>query len=113
MRSRSVRGALRTDAAPPYSSWASAEWAALYNVVASLAQANLIVSVDRGPGLALYEIAESWHHHFVCTDCGVVVDVPCVEGTKPCLQPRLEGARLDEAQIIFRGTCPACLARGV
>jgi transposase len=39
------------------------------------------------------------------------VDVPCLRGEKPCLEPDLPGVRVDEAQVIFRGLCAACAAR--
>lgn len=73
---------------------------------------------DAGPGRAYYEAAEHWHHHFVCRVCGEIYDVPCSEGRKPCLESRLPGPGflVDEAQVIFRGLCPACnpeLAPGV
>jgi Fe2+ or Zn2+ uptake regulation protein len=80
----------------------------VYNVLGSLASAGLVLVADTGPGRALYEAPDGWHHHFVCRVCGRVVDVPCIVGAKPCLDAGLAGAEVDEAQIIFRGRCPAC-----
>lgn len=81
----------------------------VYNVVTDLVGAGLLMCADTGPGRALYEAADTWHHHFVCRDCGIVLDVPCVEGDKPCIQPptALPGT-VDEAQVIFRGRCEGC-----
>lgn len=85
----------------------------VYNVVADLQQAALVMCADVGPGRALYEVAEHWHHHFVCRVCGAITDVPCVRGKKPCLEPpsAVEGT-VDEAQVIFRGVCATCAENG-
>jgi Fur family ferric uptake transcriptional regulator len=81
----------------------------VYNVVADLTSASLVMCADAGPGRALYEASDAWHHHFVCRSCGGVEDVPCVRGKKPCLNPppSVHGT-VDEAQVIFRGICEAC-----
>ena len=82
--------------------------ASVYNVLDDLSGVDLVMRADRGPGTALYEIADTWHHHFVCRTCGEVTDVPCVIGSKPCLDADVPGAVIDEAQIIFRGVCATC-----
>ncbi|MEA3501773.1 MAG: Fur family transcriptional regulator [Actinomycetota bacterium] len=80
----------------------------IYNVLDDLERADLVMRADRGPGPAIYEVADTWHHHFVCRECGDVIDVPCVVGSKPCLDAEIPGAVIDEAQIIFRGACASC-----
>ncbi|MCS7051584.1 MAG: transcriptional repressor [Thermomicrobium sp.] len=85
--------------------------ATVYNVIHALVSSGLVMVADAGPGRMLLESARVWHHHFVCRDCGTVIDVPCVIGAKPCLQPALPGAEVDEAQVIWRGRCPRCVAR--
>lgn len=80
----------------------------VYNVVDDLSHAGLVMSADVGPGSTRYEAADRWHHHFVCRKCGRVEDVPCVVGMRPCLDPELAGAEIDEAQVIFRGRCRRC-----
>lgn len=85
----------------------------VYKVLDDLVRAGIVMLADRGPGTALYEIADVWHHHFVCRTCGVVIDVPCQIGSKPCLEGDLAGADIDEAQVIFRGRCPKCVTDGM
>jgi Fe2+ or Zn2+ uptake regulation protein len=82
----------------------------VYNVLDDLVNARLAMRADRGPGTAIYELADVWHHHFVCQECAVVIDVDCVVGESPCLHVEVPGAAVDEAQIIFRGLCADCLA---
>lgn len=81
-----------------------------YNVVADLAAAGLLLCTDVGPGSALYEASDTWHHHFICRICGAVADMPCVRGEKPCLEPPASfRGTVDEAQVIFRGICESCV----
>jgi Fur family ferric uptake transcriptional regulator len=83
----------------------------VYNVVSDLTGAGLLMQADVGPGRALYEASETWHHHFVCRSCGTVIDVPCATGTKPCLDvPSDLDVSIDEAQVIYRGLCSVCRA---
>jgi len=84
----------------------------IYNVVQDLQRSGFVMCADTGPGRALYEVNDVWHHHFVCRVCARVVDVPCLEGRKPCLEPPggLPG-KVDEAQVIFRGVCHDCAAQ--
>ena len=83
--------------------------ASAYNGLEALAAAGLVLRADAGPGACRYEVSPQWHHHFVCRGCGVVIDIACVVGEKPCLQPNPDlGLAVDEAQIIFRGRCAAC-----
>jgi Fe2+ or Zn2+ uptake regulation protein len=82
--------------------------ASLYHVLGVLSRAGLLMVADAGPGVARYEVARGWHHHFVCRRCGAIIDVACASASKPCLEPALPGALVDEAQVIYRGLCPRC-----
>jgi Fur family ferric uptake transcriptional regulator len=75
-----------------------------------MADAGVLLVADAGPGTARFEVAGDWHHHLVCRACGSIVDVPCATGERPCLEAALPGAIVDEAQVVFRGLCPACAA---
>ena len=49
------------------------------------------------------------HHHLICRQCGKTVDVDCAAGYAPCLTPNDDaGYDIDEAEVIYWGTCPAC-----
>jgi len=85
--------------------------ASAYNIVSDLVERGLALGADAGPGRALYEASETPHHHFVCLDCGVLLDVPCVVGARPCLEAALPGVEVQEAQVIFRGRCPSCAGK--
>ncbi|NNE43399.1 MAG: transcriptional repressor [Gemmatimonadetes bacterium] len=84
----------------------------VYNVVSDLLASGLIMRADAGPGRALYEAGGNWHHHFVCQRCESIIDIPCVVGEKPCLEAGAQAGTVEEAQVIFRGVCNVCKARG-
>jgi Fur family ferric uptake transcriptional regulator len=49
------------------------------------------------------------HHHAICRSCGAIADVDCAAGETPCLTPsEAHGYSIDEAEVIYWGTCPAC-----
>jgi Fur family ferric uptake transcriptional regulator len=85
--------------------------ASVYNALAALLAHGLVMLTDVGPGKALYELAEHWHHHFVCRTCGGIEDVACVIGRRPCLDAKSVAGKVDEAQVIFRGICNDCLGK--
>ena len=52
------------------------------------------------------------HHHLICRTCGRVVDVDCAVGVAPCLTASEDnGYEIDEAEVIYWGRCPACVAK--
>ncbi|WP_425298116.1 Fur family transcriptional regulator, partial [Nocardia brasiliensis] len=49
------------------------------------------------------------HHLLGCRRCGTVVDIDCVVGAAPCLEPDdAHGFAIDEAEVVFWGLCPQC-----
>ncbi|MFL3660057.1 MAG: Fur family transcriptional regulator [Opitutales bacterium] len=86
---------------------------AVYNVLGVLAEKGLIRRIQPAGSPALYEdrVGDN-HHHIICRDCGSVADVDCAIGDTPCLTAsNNSGYLIDEAEVIFWGTCPQCLAR--
>jgi Fe2+ or Zn2+ uptake regulation protein len=85
---------------------------AVYDCLAHLTEAGLLrrFIIDGGP--MLYETrTRDNHHHFVCRNCKVVVDVDCAIGAAPCLDTKLdEGFLIDEAEVTYRGFCADCVA---
>ncbi|MFJ6728116.1 Fur family transcriptional regulator [Streptomyces sp. NPDC091281] len=83
---------------------------AVYDALHALTAAGLVRRIEPPGGPARFEgrVGDN-HHHLVCRACGAVADVDCAVGHAPCLtasDPR--GFTVDEAEVIFRGLCPAC-----
>jgi Fur family transcriptional regulator, stress-responsive regulator len=82
----------------------------VYNVLNDLAAARVIMQADLGPGRMMFEYAGEWHHHFVCRRCQGILDVPAASLAVSHAGVDLPGARVEAAQVILRGICPACAA---
>ena len=86
---------------------------AVYNALGTLVEKGLIRRIQPAGSPALYEgrVGDN-HHHLICRSCGMTVDVACVVGERPCLNAAdHSGFRIDEAEVIFWGTCPSCLEK--
>jgi len=87
---------------------------AVYDVLRACVDAGLIRRIEPAGSSARYEtrIADN-HHHVVCRVCGRIADVDCVVGESPCLHhTKVDGFEVDEAEIVFWGTCNECRAGG-
>jgi len=85
---------------------------AVYNVLGVLAEKRLIRRIQPAGSPARYEnrVGDN-HHHLICRTCGKTVDVDCAVGETPCLTADDNaGFQIDEAEVIYWGTCPECLA---
>jgi Fe2+ or Zn2+ uptake regulation protein len=85
---------------------------AVYGVLKALVGGGLARRIEPAGGPALYELrVGDNHHHLVCRECAVVVDVDCVVGAAPCLTPSdTAGFVVDEAEVVFWGLCAGCQA---
>jgi Fe2+ or Zn2+ uptake regulation protein len=86
---------------------------AVYNALGMLAERGLIRRIQPAGSAALYEdrVGDN-HHHLICRTCGTTTDVDCAVGKAPCLSASNNaGFRIDEAEVIYWGTCPQCLAK--
>lgn len=85
---------------------------AVYDTLAMLVEKGIVRRIQPAGSPALYEsrVGDN-HHHLICRRCGKTVDVDCAVGDAPCLTPADDaGYQIEEAEVIYWGTCPACLA---
>ena len=83
---------------------------AVYDVLRALTDAGLVRCIHPPDCVARYEsrVGDN-HHHLVCRSCGAIADVDCAVGSAPCLTAAdHHGYAIDEAEVIYRGLCPAC-----
>jgi Fur family transcriptional regulator, stress-responsive regulator len=85
---------------------------AVYDVLRALTTAGLVRRFQPMGSVARYEarVGDN-HHHVVCRSCGAIADVDCVVDYTPCLTAaEHSGYEIDEAEAIFWGRCPGCVA---
>jgi Fur family ferric uptake transcriptional regulator len=84
----------------------------VYDVLRILTEVGLVRRIQPAGATARYEARVSDnHHHLVCRSCKTIVDVDCAVGHSPCLRARDDhGFEIDEAEVVYWGTCPDCLA---
>lgn len=85
---------------------------AVYDALGMLVNKGLLRRIQPAGSPTRYEdrIGDN-HHHLICRTCGKTVDVDCAVGQAPCLTAAKDsGFQIDEAEVIYWGTCPACLA---
>jgi Fe2+ or Zn2+ uptake regulation protein len=85
---------------------------AVYDVLRALTGAGLLRRIQPAGATARYETRTGDnHHHVVCRSCGTIADVDCSVGHSPCLTPSDDhGFAIDEAEVVYWGTCSACAA---
>ncbi len=87
---------------------------AVYDVLRALTTAGLVRRIQPSGSVARYEsrVGDN-HHHVVCRSCGDLADVDCAVGDTPCLIASHDsGYSIDEAEVVYWGQCPTCLAAG-
>lgn len=85
---------------------------AVYDALGTLTENGLLRRIQPAGSPARYEdrVGDN-HHHLVCRVCDRMVDVDCAVGDPPCLTAVEDfGYAIDEAEVIFWGRCPECVA---
>jgi Fe2+ or Zn2+ uptake regulation protein len=82
--------------------------ASIYNVLHSLKDAGLVAEFVFDDAVVRYDANVGRHHHFVCSGCGAVEDVPW-DAFPPLPKRRLPGGQSVESYAVtLRGLCARC-----
>ena len=87
---------------------------AVYDALSVMADRGLIRRIQPAGSPARYEdrVGDN-HHHLICRECGETKDVDCARGDAPCLNAAEDaGFEIDEAEVVYWGRCPQCIAAG-
>ena len=85
---------------------------AVYDALGTLTDKGILRRIQPAWSPARYEdrVGDN-HHHLICRTCGRMVDTDCAVGYTPCLTaPDDSGYEIDEAEVIYWGRCPECVA---
>lgn len=83
---------------------------AIYDALTLFTRLGLVRRIQPSGSSALYETrVNDNHHHLVCRNCRLIVDVDCPAEAPPCLTPAMShGFVIDEAEVLHWGLCPTC-----
>ena len=87
---------------------------AVYDVLEILTEKGLLRRIQPAGSPARYEdrVGDN-HHHLICRSCDRMIDVDCAVGDPPCLTAVEDfGFEIDEAEVVYWGRCPECVAMG-
>ena len=87
---------------------------AVYDVLEILTEKGLLRRIQPAGSPARYEdrVGDN-HHHLICRICDRMLDVDCAVGDSPCLTAADDfGFEIDEAEVVYWGRCPECVAAG-
>jgi Fur family ferric uptake transcriptional regulator len=85
---------------------------AVYDSLAAFTDRGVVRRIQPAGSPARYEnrVGDN-HHHLICRTCNQMVDVDCAVGDTPCLTAADDaGYEIDEAEVIYWGRCPECVA---
>jgi Fe2+ or Zn2+ uptake regulation protein len=85
---------------------------AVYNTLTALTDKGILRRIQPAGSPARYEdrVGDN-HHHLICRTCRRMIDVDCAVGDTPCLTAADDsGYEIDEAEVIYWGRCPECVA---
>src|SRR5437867_6817605 len=85
---------------------------AVYDALGTLTDKGLLRRIQPAGSPARYENrVDDNHHHLICRTCSRMVDVDCAVGDTPCLTAADDsGYEIAEAEVIYWGRCPECVA---
>ena len=85
----------------------------VYRNLALFKEQGLIISVGTVKGVERFDGYVEPHVHFICTECGRVMDLPAVMAPAE-LKKAAEsncGGRVDVCHLSFAGTCKDCMKK--
>lgn len=77
----------------------------VYNTLALFAELGLVRTLPSATGELRYDPNVEHHHHFRCTACGGLTDVPSDEVQ---VAWTAEGYAVSSVSVVVEGVCPSC-----
>ena len=80
----------------------------VYRNISMFKEENVIQSIGVVNGLERFDHNTEPHTHFICTDCGQVLDLDHVTLPQSILDEAADGGSVTGYQLQFTGICPRC-----
>ena len=83
----------------------------VYRNLALFKEQGLVISVGTVKGVERFDGHIEHHVHFICTECGSVLDLPAVIAPEALCQAAESdcGGRVDVCHLSFAGICKDCM----
>ena len=78
----------------------------IYNTLKVFVEKGLISGLTISGYETMYDGEPNPHSHFLCKKCGCVMDIKEIEC--PCLCEEVEGNKVEEVHLYFKGICKKC-----
>ena len=84
--------------------------ATVYRNLSLFKRQGLIRSLGAVDGIERFDADTSPHVHFICTDCGAVLDLPdlALPQSLEAEAQQCSGCHITGCQLTFTGVCPSC-----
>ena len=79
----------------------------VYNTLSTFSTKGLVHCLTITPEEMKYDYRAKPHHHFLCTRCGVIIDVDVRCPYADTME--IDGHSIEDIQGYFKGTCRECL----
>jgi Fe2+ or Zn2+ uptake regulation protein len=85
----------------------------VYNNLETLSDSHIIQRLTICPTEHRYDFNNSMHHHFICTECGSIIDIDfeCPTVSKIKKHVTEQGHQIEEVHGYFKGICKTCLEK--
>ena len=87
--------------------------ATVYRNLSRFKDQGVIQSLGTVNGIERFDANTAPHVHFVCNHCSAVMDLHQMDAPQRLCSEAAQhiGGQVDSCQLMFFGTCPACLAK--
>lgn len=82
----------------------------VYNNLSALREKGLVKEVAVAGSKQFFELDRHEHAHFICKECGMIVDLPISKSGLKNLIDLPKGAAVDDINLVFSGVCLECRA---
>lgn len=84
----------------------------VYRNLGNMVEDGELTKVDCGDGHEHYDPRTDVHAHFICTECGCVIDVESVDPKRTMRRAAEEiGAEVQSVTTVYRGICQRCVKK--
>ena len=87
---------------------ASLSLSTVYNNLSALREKGVVSEVAIAGSKQFFELEHFDHAHFVCKECGKIIDLPISKNSLKKLIEFPDGVTIDDADLVFSGVCSIC-----